>query len=291
MFRPESESPVQYIPLRELWRGFNPLGVSRGTFVIYTGYMDESLTVGQKLFTLSCLIASGKSWFEMERSWKLCLKAKNKQLKKEGRTLLRRYHASDCNGRHKDFEGWSVEEQIAFVKGLLATFKRTRGVHAVGYVLNLDELCEVFPETRERLEGAYYVLTKFVMQTIGDDFNEQGGGTPARVTLFHDRTPNGKYDGTMLRAFNHQIEDANFPHAHYFTTLAPLSWEDCIALQPADLVAFESGKYAERKIMRKSFEAMLDLPQFGIHTKMFTKDILQMMRDHMEEQKRLAGLS
>jgi hypothetical protein len=277
---------ADYVPLRELWDGFNPLGVREGTFVVYRGYMDESCRQGQTLFTFSCLIASGKSWFEMERAWRLCIDAKNRQLKKEGRELLRRYHASDCNARRKDFEGWTPEEQIAFVKGLLRTFKRTKGVHAVGYVLNLDELCEVFPDTADRLDAAYFVLTKFIMYTIGDDFLNLGGGKPAKLTLFHDRTAKVKYDETILRAFSQQIADNNFKYAQYFTTVAPLGWEDCIALQPADLVAFETGKYAEQKSKkRKSFEALLDLPQFGIHVKMFTKEILQEMRDHMESLK------
>jgi hypothetical protein len=80
------------------------------------------------------------------------------------------------------------------------------------------------------------------------------------------------------------VLDKEFEYSQYFTTIAPLSWEDCIALQPADLVAFESCKYAERIAKpRKSWTALLDLPQFGIHVKNFSKEALQKMRDHMEE--------
>ena len=71
-------------------------------------------------------------------------------------------------------------QQIEFVKGLLGTFNKTQGVHAVGYVLNLDDLCEVFPETTDRIGDAYYLLTRFMMQTIGDDFMNLGRGSPAR---------------------------------------------------------------------------------------------------------------
>ena len=258
--------------------------------MIFRGYIDESVRQNQTLFTLSCLMASDKSWLEMERAWKLCLSAKNKRLKKEGRKLLRRYHASDCNSRRKDFEGWSAEEQIEFVKGLLSTFRRTRGVHAVGYVLNLDELREVFPNTTDHLAYAYDLLTKFMMQTIGDDFDDLGDGRPAKVRLFHDRTANGKYDGTVARAFDQLIADEHFKHARYFTSIEPLDGEECVALQPADLVAFEAGKYAEQQAKkRKSFEAMLDLPEFGIHVKMFTKEILQRMKRSIEERQSASG--
>lgn len=254
--------------------------------MVYRGYVDESYS--KDLFALSCLIARGKDWMEMERAWKLCLNAKNKELKRQGRKLLRRYHATDCNGKHKDFEGWSDTEQIEFVKGLLGTFKRTRGVHAVGYVLNLDDLCQVFTETDDRIGDAYYLLTRFMMQTIGDDFVSLGDGAPAKITLFHDRTANGKYDGTILKAFNRQIGDGKFEHSEYFTTIASLGWEDCIALQPADLVAFEAYKYAERTTQpRKSFTALLDLPQFGIHVKNFSKAALEAMRSDFEASIRL----
>jgi hypothetical protein len=285
-----SNNPIEvegYVQLRELWEGFNPRGVRDGVFVVFRGYIDESCDKDQKLFALSCLLATGKDWFEMERAWKLHLVAKNRELRKAGRKLLSRYHASDCSSMHGEFEGWNPEEQIKFVKGLFGTFKRSRGVHAVGYDVDLDDLCEVFPEAGDRLEAGYYMLTKFVMFTIGEDFARMGRGVPAKVTLFHDRTANGKYDPTILRAFTEQKLDPNFDHAHYFATIAPLDWQDCIALQPADLVAFEVLRDTKARLeaqkRRKSFTALLDLDEFGIHTRSFTKEILQRMRSQMEE--------
>ncbi|MGB7075407.1 MAG: hypothetical protein WA578_19745, partial [Candidatus Sulfotelmatobacter sp.] len=94
----------------------------------------------------------------------------------------------------------------------------------------------------------------------------------------------GRSDGTILKAFNHQLMNEKFEHSKYFTTIAPLGWEDCLALQPADLVAFESCKYAERTTKpRKSWTALLDLPQFGIHVKNFSKEALQEMRNDFEQ--------
>ena len=263
--------------------------------MVLRGYMDESCAKDQKLFAFSCLIATGKDWSEMERSWNLHLAAKNKQLKKAGRQTISRYHATDCNGYFGEFRGWNPEEQIEFVKGLLGIFKRSGGVHAVGYDINIDELCEVFPEwCKDRLEAAYYVLTKFVMFTIGEDFSRMGKGVPAKITLFHDRTANGKYDPTILRAFTEQLVDKDFDFAQYFTTIAPLAWQNCIALQPADLVAFEVLKDSqlrlEAKRRRKSYTALLDLEEFGIHTRSFTKEVLVMMREEMEQRKPIEAL-
>src|SRR5664279_3845797 len=40
-------------------------------FVVLRGYMDESCGKDQKLFAFSCLMATGKDWSDMERSWNL----------------------------------------------------------------------------------------------------------------------------------------------------------------------------------------------------------------------------
>jgi hypothetical protein len=47
-----------HLPIREFWEPFNPLGFDKGTFVLFTGYMDESYDgAKQNLFALSCLVA------------------------------------------------------------------------------------------------------------------------------------------------------------------------------------------------------------------------------------------
>lgn len=259
--------------------------------MVFRGYIDESYNAqDQNLFALSCLTANGKGWSEMERAWRLNLTAVNKKLKKNGRPLIHRYHASDCSGRHGEFEEWTLAERDDFVLGLFGIFKRIP-VHVVAYVMELDDLCEVFPEwAKDRLETAYAILPKFIMNTIGDDYRNMAHGAPAKITLFHDRTGgDGKYDPTILRSFNNQITDLNFPYKDYFTTIAPLSWEHCIALQPADLVAFECFKEAEAKLearkSRRSFEALLNMDEFGIHIKSFTKDALHKFREHIERVK------
>ena len=80
-------------------------------------------------------------------------------------------------------------------------------------------------------------------------------------------------------------------HADHFTTIAALGWEDSIALQPADLVAFEVFKEAQGKEIarqrRKSFSALLALDEFGIHTKAFTKEVLVKLREKLEKDKTL----
>ena len=254
--------------------------------MLFNGYIDESYGPDRNLFTWCCLIARWKDWGEMERQWKLHLKAKNKDLAKAGRPAFSRYHASDCSSRHGEFEGWTHSERDAFVIGLFGIFKRVP-THTCVYDMQLDELCEVFPEwAGDRLEAAYTLNTMFLLYLIGNDFKKHSQGRQPRINLFHDQTAsNGKYDPTILRTFNTQINRPDFIYRDYFTKIASMRWQQCIPLQPADLVAFENYKEVQAKMearrSRKSFEALINMEEFGIHSKTFQKQALIEMRESM----------
>jgi hypothetical protein len=252
--------------------------------VVFRGYIDESYGADLNIFALSCILARGKEWDEFERKWKLHLAAKNRELKKAGRPLISRYHASDCSGRRKEFKGWSRDERDAFVCGLFQIFRQIT-TFTVTYDARIDDVCAVFPEyAKDRLEAAYFWLTTFILIQIGKDLNgTPKNGSTIRFTLFHDRTAGkGKYDPTILAAFNRLKNDQTFTHREKFTTIAPLGWEHSIALQPADLVAFECYKQAEARLetraSRRSFEALLNMRTFGIHSKTINLDSLKALR-------------
>jgi hypothetical protein len=252
--------------------------------MLFRGYIDESFGPKQNVFSLSCILAREATWTDFERKWKLHLAAKNRELKEAGRPLISRYHASDCSGRRKEFEGWSRDERDAFVRGLFQVFRQVL-TFTVMYDVQIDEVCEVFPEyAKDRLEAAYFWLTTFMLIQIGKDFSWMPRkGRVNRFTLFHDRTGgDGKYDPTILRAFNRLMSDSTFSHRDKFTRIAPLSWEECIALQPADLVAFECFKQAEARLemrnSRKSLEALLNMESFGIHSKTVNLEALRRLK-------------
>jgi hypothetical protein len=169
--------------------------------------------------------------------------------------------------------------------------------HTVAIEMQLDDLCEVFPEwAKDRLRAAYHVFTQFIMYHIVQDIRRMASPSSfARVTLFHDRTGgDGKYDPAILRAFNQAINRRGFDGGAYFTTIAPLAWEDSVALQPADLVAFECFKMAEARMEarkeRRSFVALLDMAAFGIHAMGFRKDQMIDWRKRLEEGEKVTAL-
>jgi len=260
----EMQNPVAtQALLRDLLRVSNPLGTN-GTFVLLHGYIDESYN--QKVFTLSCLVAKGKDWYEISRKWKLVLAAWNKQLKKQGRPLLSRYHAADCSNLKREFSGWTPDEQRKFVSELIRIVGQ-HPVDTIAYSIDLEEFKRIIPESLTEASpdfaGYIYGLTlKLMLYEIANRYGVQHPDT--KLTLWHDRST---YDSLILDAFNQVLADTTCAYRNIFTTIAPFGWEDCVPLQPVDLVAYENFKDALRKKnprdRRKALDLLVNLDSFG----------------------------
>ena len=264
--------------------------------MVFRGYIDESYN--DKLFTLSCLMTSASEWLWFERAWKRCLDAKNKELKKQDRKTLSRYHAADCSSRQNEFKGWTVEEQIEFTKSLLTVFRRG-AVNVVAYSMPLQEFVKQIPECAgDPIEACYSELLKFAMLEMADQYRNAkvkfaGHVRQVKYVLFHDRGP---CDAILSNAFNAMICDPGFSDRHLFSTLVPLGWEDCIPLQAADLIAYESFKESERTITgrkrRKTLELLMELKQFGGRSKLFDANSIALLREALDNVKRIGkGIS
>ena len=252
--------------------------------MILHGYMDES--GNRRFFTLSCLLARPKDWMWIESSWRKVLRRKNEELKKAGRQQISRFHAADCSSRVGEFKGWSIEEQIEFVKRLLAIFKNYM-TSVVAYTVPLEDFKAVFHEHQEdTIASLYGMLTKFLMDQTVWDIKEQAGKDAidhVRIALIHDRSD---YDQHIHKAFNHAKNDTTFEGREIFVSITSQGWEDCIPLQAADLLAYETFKDAENHVIgrsrRKSLTSILEGSTFGGRSKSFDRDTLQLFRDVIE---------
>src|SRR5262249_8492554 len=100
-------------------------------------------------------MSTPSKWMWFENAWKKCLDAKNRELKKQGRQTISRYHAADCSSRLNEFKGWTVEEQISFTKSLLSVFKRGC-VNVVAYSMPMQEFVRQIPECADNpIEACY----------------------------------------------------------------------------------------------------------------------------------------
>lgn len=231
---------------------------------MFHAYMDESGSSESKLFTLSCIVGWGSEWFWIENAWERLLEKTNQRLIEQGRRRLSRYHAADCSSCLNEFSGWTREEQIELTTQIINIF-RYHKVETMSYSINLKDLAEELPKTSSDPYGfAYFLLLRYLMIEIGNRVLSRERYLRDRVALIHDRCP---YDAALLKAFEQMKADPTFRFADRFTSIAPMSSQDCIPLQATDLVAYENFKEAEstltKRKRRKTLEFLLGLKTFG----------------------------
>lgn len=255
--------------------------------MIFRGYFDESYN--DQVFTLSCLASDPTGWAAIERGWKLCLNAKNRELKAQCRPQISRYHAADCSSLKGEFAGWSKNEQITFAKELMASLRLGRAwVNSISYSVPLDDFIEKFELGSDYLPACYRDLVKFAMleitAQIADAKQILHSIRPIRYLLFHERC---SHDSLYRAAFKTMMDDPTFKGKEHFSTIAPLGWEDCIPLQPADMIAYETFKEAERQFTgrgrRKSLEFLMQSNKFGGRSKRMSKENLIEWREIVDK--------
>lgn len=250
------------VSLRELWSPLNPQRM-KGTFVLLKGYIDESISKDQRVFTLSALVGIGEQWDALSKDWTKMLVDTNVWLVAKGRKPINRYHATECNARHNEFEGWDFHEQIELTKTMLAIVK-SYALKTISYSIDLKSLALAIPG-KDLVGSAYAISTLFLVYDLGVWLSVKGASSDTRLTLIHDWCD---YDGEILARFKALTSDPSFKHGGYFTTCAPMKWQDCIPLQPADLMAYENMKDVERRLddrkRRKTFDLIVEEGNTGI---------------------------
>ena len=250
------------------------------------GFIDESYSSENppKMFALTCTIANGSEWQWIEFAWLKCLEEKNASLVAQGRKPIRRYHSVSINNFVDDFEDWNGDERTEFCKSLLKIFERHDWGYE-GYLINLQELVDEWPETADDpLESAYDICVRFIMLEIGRQMKVE---LPEEsITLFFERC---NYNKAIRDAFDSMIEDPTFAYKNCFTTIAPQGWEKCIPLQPADLVAYENFKEGYRELpprpgerqrdQRLIFTHLISIESFVPHLKKMTRENIRELRD------------
>ena len=225
--------------------------------IVLRGMIDDSGNADD-LFSLSCLVSDGPNWFWMESDWQEHLERKKARLIAEGRHVFERYHASDCANLRGDFRreyGWSRAEEHEF-SGPLHDLLRKYATFGYSLMVNLRDLEKEIPEVSPNPEGfAYVILLQLLMLRIcGDALRKIY--PDAIMSLIHDRS---RYGPAMQEAFHQMLGDVNFKCRERFTTIAPMGWEQCVALQPADVFAYESFKETERQFRNLSHKPRYSL--------------------------------
>lgn len=223
-----------------------------------TAYMDESY--GQEAICVGGWITSDENWDAFQAAWKARIEKESQDAQKHGLMPLPRYHATDCANCKNAFEGWSIDRQIAFTKDLLQIVARFE-LRGFAFGASLRDISSVLSDdldAEKRKHITYGLCIRLCLQEIGKyilrDFPLE------RITVIHD---SGGLIASAQEAFSGLMEDEGSPERDAFISLAPMRWQDCVALQAADLLAYEGMKLTAdgllgKENVRKALQAIVD---------------------------------
>lgn len=219
-------------------------------FCMMTGYLDESC--GSRTVLCGGWIAHDTVWDTIIPSWKRRLDYENRISAKKGMKPLTRYHAADCSSLVNEFEGWSVDRQIRFVKKLQGIMTmgntKTRSHHKpmiFGWGASVKESEDFLGDLsqKQRRKFCYRMCVYECLREIGRVMQEVYPNQ--RITFIHDR---GEFAAYAQEAFEDLVSRDPVCRAH-FVTMAPMGWEICIPLQPADMVAYDLMRQIDKRLL------------------------------------------
>jgi hypothetical protein len=106
------------------------------------------------------------------------------------------------------------------------------------------------------------------------------------IAFLYERNP---YGGVLTNTFNSAKDDPTFDERDLFKTIAPVGWEDCIAIQPADFMAYDIMKNAKQQMagkpQRKTIEFLLSTGTFSGRAMSFKPAVFTKLRQLIDEAK------
>jgi hypothetical protein len=177
-------------------------------------------------------------WEEIEEKWEQRIDYENRISAKKDFPPISRYKAADCANLKNEFDparGWSKDRQIRFVKKLVGIIGKKKLV-GIGVGVSLKGYETAYPTLKAALRNMYRISMLHCLHLVGGAMSEHWPSE--RVTVFYDH---GDFGGGAQSAFG-AVKKPAYQYRDYFVTVAPRSWEDSIALQPADLIAYETFK-------------------------------------------------
>jgi Protein of unknown function (DUF3800) len=251
--------------------------------IMLQGYIDESGTDESRLITLACFVGYDVQWKELKRRWIAVIDEKNAQLRKEGRTEITIFHATDWSTEKKEFRDWDPEEGKQFGAKLLSIINAIP-LYGCGYTLHLDELHEAFPEANQRLyQLSHLILFIKIIETLSASVLSDARFLDEQLELINEGS---QYNGVMQDTFETLKNDGTLLHRERLTTLTPKTKKECPLLQVADFFAYENYKAVEREPefkRRFTLTKIIGADNFGGTGRRFLATDLRKFREHLDK--------
>jgi hypothetical protein len=215
---------------------------------VYTAYFDESYTDGF-LMCVGGWLASDTTWGKIEGRWRRRIEYEKRRSIKRGESAIDRYHASDLDNLKSQFaqeKGWDADRRKLFTKKLIDIMacNKQKINYPIGISVGifLSPLRELFPSpNKENIYKQHWAAYRICMIqnliTLAEVMRRLYPGE--QVAVIYDRGP---FSSAALSAFESFVGTSRTVNKKDIVTVAPMGWECCTALQPADMIVYESRK-------------------------------------------------
>ncbi|MHB8486488.1 MAG: hypothetical protein ACYDCM_12295 [Candidatus Acidiferrales bacterium] len=207
-----------------------------------------------RTYVFGGFFASVTTWINVERKW-------NKINADYG---VIRFHAAHLNCKTYEYEGWDDPKKITYSKELLdAVHAEGNRMYGVTCGLFADDYRNIISdEGRRKMGHPYLACFNSCVARVARMMDEPGTGNiqpEDKFSVLIDQD-DGCFDA--VRNFYQVKDNVNFPYRHRLATCAPLKMEECVAMQPADLIAYEAFKRLhaqrnEKREMRHVLKSMM----------------------------------
>ena len=211
-------------------------------------YIDESYD--EDVFVLSLCSAHPRSWRNFQIFWQAHLDGLNARLEASNRPTVSRYHATDCANRKREFAGWTWEEQVTITEELIGVI-RCCPLHCVSMCVLLSDLREACAEVlgvrmakSSLRKSAYMIAAQMAVDPLVDYVHRLN--PQAMFRFVYDQGP----DKSQLPDAVKHLQSVAAKRFGAIIELTPQDSRNCLTLQPADFLAYESFKERRREEFR-----------------------------------------
>jgi len=197
-------------------------------------YCDESYDSKSKepnVYVVGGLAADESVWEKIERSWNW----------KNRRVGVPHFHASHLNAHDHEFKGWTKQRAKRYSSDLLKILVRQkRKLHAVSVGLLAKDYARIINEEgRVRLGNPYILCFKECIALLAEELHrpQNGWDKDVKFSVILEQT---RFQNEAIGVFYKMKAHPTWQAAYRLGTCAPGSRDEFIALQPADLIAYET---------------------------------------------------
>jgi hypothetical protein len=243
-------------------------------------YCDESYDAKEKTpnaYVVGGLAAEEGVWEKIARSWDW----KNK------RVGIKCFHAVDLNAHTYEFDGWTKQRAKRYSSDLLKILvKRKRRLHVVSVGVLAKDYEQIIPEEgRRRLGNPYILCFKECVALLAEELHRPQNNWSQDVK-FSVILEQNKFQKEAVDVFYKMKAHPTWRAAYRLGTCAAGNYEDFTALQPADLVAYETFRLIHERhfgMNRVRVPLQKMFPSNGFSGFYYTPEIFERMKPIVEK--------